>query len=135
MRKREWLLIGTLIIVLFVLESIAVHALYASRFPGTNDYYPRWAGARALLLEGRDPEQLFGLPGDQVGFCPLGVGVDVGARLVDRLGARGPQDERGSDENGDDTTEHDLASTAVDWEPHVITKPRSVNSCLLLHPL
>ena len=55
MRKREWLWIGILIIVLFVLESVAVHAFYASRFPGTNDFYPRWAGARTLLLEGRDP--------------------------------------------------------------------------------
>jgi hypothetical protein len=55
MRKREWMWVGILIIVLFVLESIAVHTFYTSRFPGTSDFYPSWVGARALLLEGRDP--------------------------------------------------------------------------------
>ncbi len=47
--------IGLLVGVLFVVESVAVHDLFTARFPGGNDFYPRWAGARALLLEGRDP--------------------------------------------------------------------------------
>jgi len=39
----------------FMLESIAVHHFYSARFPGVGDFYVSWAGARALLLEGRDP--------------------------------------------------------------------------------
>ncbi len=50
-----WLLVGLLVGALFALESMAVHAFFTTRFPGGNDFYPRWAGARALLLEGRDP--------------------------------------------------------------------------------
>ena len=52
---RMWLLAGLLIGVLFALESVAVHAFFTTRFPGISDFYSRWAGARALLLEGRDP--------------------------------------------------------------------------------
>ena len=54
-QPRIWLLVGLLVGVLFVLESVAVHTFFTARFPGGNDFYPRWAGARALLLEGRDP--------------------------------------------------------------------------------
>jgi hypothetical protein len=57
-RLRMWLLVGLLIGVLFVLESVAVHAFFATLFPGCSDFYSRWAGARALLLEGRDPYSL-----------------------------------------------------------------------------
>lgn len=52
---RMWLLAGLLIGMLFALESVAVHAFFTTRFPGISDFYSRWAGARALLLEGRDP--------------------------------------------------------------------------------
>lgn len=55
---RMWLLFGSLIVALFAFESVAVHAFFTTRFPGGNDFYSRWAGARALLLEGRDPYSL-----------------------------------------------------------------------------
>jgi hypothetical protein len=56
--SRTWLLVGLFIGVLFALESVAVHAFFTTHFPGGNDFYSRWAGARALLLEGRDPYSL-----------------------------------------------------------------------------
>lgn len=55
MKTRTVLAVGLLAITLFVLECIAVHRVYASQFLGGNDFYPRWAGARALFMEGRDP--------------------------------------------------------------------------------
>lgn len=55
---QKWLVIGLLFAMLFALESIAVHKFYTARSPGANDFYSRWAGARALLLEGRDPYSL-----------------------------------------------------------------------------
>jgi len=58
MNKREWALIGFLILMLFLLESVATHELFTTRSPSANDFYSRWAGARALLLEGRDPYSL-----------------------------------------------------------------------------
>ncbi|HSM55882.1 MAG TPA: glycosyltransferase family 87 protein [Candidatus Sulfomarinibacteraceae bacterium] len=55
MSRKEWILAIALALFLFVAEGVAVHEIYASRFLGGNDFYPRWSGARALLLEGRDP--------------------------------------------------------------------------------
>jgi hypothetical protein len=52
------LALGLLFVCLVTLESIAVHALFTSRVPSGNDYYSRWAGARALLVEGHDPYSL-----------------------------------------------------------------------------
>jgi hypothetical protein len=50
-----WIPIILLISTLFTLECVAVHHLFTTRFPGANDFYAPWAGARALLREGRDP--------------------------------------------------------------------------------
>lgn len=55
MRPRTLLAMALLAAIIFVVECIAVHRVYASQFLGGNDFYPRWAGARALFLEGRDP--------------------------------------------------------------------------------
>ena len=57
-RTRTWLLLGLLIVVLFIAESIVTYRFFATRVPGTSDFYSRWAGARALLVEGRDPYSL-----------------------------------------------------------------------------
>ena len=58
MTWQAWLLLLVLAISLSAVEVVALHAIYTARFPGTADYYSRWAGARALLLEGRDPYSL-----------------------------------------------------------------------------
>jgi hypothetical protein len=41
--------------VLFLAEVAAVRQFFASEVGGVADFHSRWYGARALLLEGRDP--------------------------------------------------------------------------------
>jgi hypothetical protein len=55
---KEWILVGLLLGVLFVIECVVVRSTYTVHAPGIADFYSRWAGARALLLEGRDPYSL-----------------------------------------------------------------------------
>lgn len=55
---RNWILLGLLFVSLFALESVVVHNAFTVRYPGANDFYSRWAGARAFILEGRDPYSL-----------------------------------------------------------------------------
>jgi hypothetical protein len=54
-RRLVWMLVVLLFGAVFLLESVALHRFYSTRFPGISDFYAPWAGARALLLEGRDP--------------------------------------------------------------------------------
>jgi len=42
-------------IFLFALMVVVTQALFTSRFPGANDFYPRWRGAQIFFLEGIDP--------------------------------------------------------------------------------
>jgi hypothetical protein len=44
-----------LAVLTYVLLVYAVYSLFTSRIPSGNDFYPRWVGTRALLMEGRDP--------------------------------------------------------------------------------
>lgn len=53
--RYQWLLILVVFLIVSSMESVAVQRLFTSQIPGGNDFYPRWAGARALLVEGRDP--------------------------------------------------------------------------------
>jgi hypothetical protein len=41
--------------MLFAIESFVTHRYLTSQVPGANDFYSRWHGARALLVEGRNP--------------------------------------------------------------------------------
>ena len=50
-----WLVVGLLVLALSAIESWAVYRLITSKAPGANDFYSRWAGARAFFVEGRDP--------------------------------------------------------------------------------
>jgi len=52
---RQWLVLGLLLLLLFATDSYAMYAVFSSRFPGAADFFPRWFGGRALLLEGRNP--------------------------------------------------------------------------------
>lgn len=49
-----WIVLG-LFVLLFILDVYAMYAVFASRFPGTADFFPRWYGGQVLLLEGRNP--------------------------------------------------------------------------------
>lgn len=56
MSKRKEIIILLLVaIVLFVLQVFVTYRFLTSITPGANDYYSRWAGARAMLVEGRNP--------------------------------------------------------------------------------
>ncbi|HJX38843.1 MAG TPA: hypothetical protein VJ714_09590, partial [Anaerolineae bacterium] len=43
------------IIVTYLLLVYRTYQTFTSQVPGGNDFYPRWRGARALIVEGRDP--------------------------------------------------------------------------------
>lgn len=58
MSRREWLVLGVLIIILFVAQVFVTYRYLALPNPGANDYYSRWAGARELLVNGRNPYDL-----------------------------------------------------------------------------
>ena len=53
--RGRWLIFGLILVVLFLFQVLGVYRGYASRFNGAADFHSRWYGARALLLEGRDP--------------------------------------------------------------------------------
>jgi len=57
-KVRTRLLLVPLIAVLFAVECATLQINLTTRLPGTTDFYSRWAGARALLLRGRDPYSL-----------------------------------------------------------------------------
>lgn len=48
-------MLGLLLFLLFAADSYAMYVVFSSRFPGAADFFPRWFGGRALLLEGRNP--------------------------------------------------------------------------------
>ena len=49
------LLFILLVSLFFLLQVWAAQRFFTSQVPGGNDFYPRWYGARALLVEGRNP--------------------------------------------------------------------------------
>jgi hypothetical protein len=76
------------IAVVYLLLAYGVYSAFTSRIPSGNDFYPRWRGTQALVVEGRDPyseevtleiqQGMYGRPAredeDQVGFAyPLYV--------------------------------------------------------------
>ena len=50
-----WLVPGLFILCLMAVESYLVYEIYATRFPGTADFFSRWYGARELIFNGRNP--------------------------------------------------------------------------------
>lgn len=58
MSKKEWAILALLITILFAAQSWVTYRYLVQPNPGANDFYSRWAGAKALLLDGRDPYSL-----------------------------------------------------------------------------
>ncbi len=52
---RVWLVLGLLLLVLIAAESVALHSVFTSKYPGANDFFVRWLGGRALILHGVNP--------------------------------------------------------------------------------
>jgi hypothetical protein len=48
-------LIGILLITVILLDAYATYVVFTSKFPGANDFYSRWAGGRAFLIDGLNP--------------------------------------------------------------------------------
>jgi len=53
MEKR--LVIAVLLIVVFLINVVFTYAVFTTRYPGANDFYSRWAGARAFWRNGLNP--------------------------------------------------------------------------------
>lgn len=84
--------VAFLLVALFLLQSYLIYSLFTSQIPSGNDFYSRWRGTRALLLEGKDPyseevtleiqKGMFGRPArgdeDRVAFAyPLYVSLFI----------------------------------------------------------
>jgi hypothetical protein len=82
--------IAALIVAVYLLLAYGTYTAFTSQTAGGNDFYPRWRGTRALILEGRDPyseevtleiqKAMYGRPAredeDQVAFAyPLYVSL------------------------------------------------------------
>ncbi len=48
-------LLAVLLLVIIAAESVALYATFTTKHPGANDFFVRWLGGRALLLEGINP--------------------------------------------------------------------------------
>ena len=57
-RRVVLLAVIALAICIFTLQAWATYHFFTEPYTGGNDYYSRWYGARALLIEGRDPYSL-----------------------------------------------------------------------------
>jgi hypothetical protein len=53
-RLARWIL-ALVLLVLFVTDVLVTHAVFTSRFPGANDFYSRWGGARSWWTQGLSP--------------------------------------------------------------------------------
>ncbi|MFQ6000465.1 MAG: glycosyltransferase family 87 protein [Anaerolineae bacterium] len=49
------LLLMVLVLATYLFLAYGAYSLFTSQTPSGNDFYPRWRGTRALLLEGKDP--------------------------------------------------------------------------------
>lgn len=58
MNRKEWLIIILLFVIVTAVESVGVYQYFTKSTLGGNDFYSRWAGAEALLIDGRDPYSL-----------------------------------------------------------------------------
>ncbi len=43
------------LVVVLLLDAYATYTVFTSKYPGANDFYSRWAGGRAFLVEGKNP--------------------------------------------------------------------------------
>jgi len=48
-------LVSILVVAVILLDAYATYVVFTSKFPGANDFYSRWAGGRAFLIDGLNP--------------------------------------------------------------------------------
>lgn len=56
--RRQLFILTALFLFLFAAETFVTHRAVTSQVTGANDFFSRWYGAQALLLEGRNPYSL-----------------------------------------------------------------------------
>jgi hypothetical protein len=75
-KYREGILLAVVVALLFMLEVWVTYTYFTLIVPGANDFYSRYAGARALLVDGRNPygldvtyeiQEVIGISHDEVG--------------------------------------------------------------------
>ena len=54
-RRRLYAVLALFGLLLFAAQAWVTYAYFTTQLPGGNDFFPRWYGARQLLLEGRNP--------------------------------------------------------------------------------
>ena len=54
-KYKTWLIASLFVLFLMAVESYLVYTIYATKFPGTADFFSRWYGAKELILNGRNP--------------------------------------------------------------------------------
>ena len=87
-KHKTWIGAMGLVLIVYLLLAYGAYSVFTSHIPSGNDFYPRWKGTRALLLEAKDPysdevtleiqQGMYGRPAredeDQVAFAyPLYV--------------------------------------------------------------
>jgi len=90
--RARMLLLTILVLATYLFLAYGAYSLFTSKVPSGNDFYSRWRGTRALLLEGKDPYSeevtleiqrgMYGRPArgdeDQVAFAyPLYVSLFI----------------------------------------------------------
>ncbi len=90
--RRRAIWATALILTVYLLLAYGAYSVFTSQIPGGNDFYPRWRGTRAFIMEGKDPysqevtleiqQGMYGRPAredeDQVAFAyPLYVSLLV----------------------------------------------------------
>lgn len=53
--QRRAIFAASLVVIIYFLLAYGVYSVFTSQIPGGNDFYPRWRGTRAFIIEGKDP--------------------------------------------------------------------------------
>ncbi len=66
------LALALMLLVFIAFNAWALYTFVTSKYPGANDFYQRWRGARAYWVEGRDPYGKDVSRQVELGLCPGG---------------------------------------------------------------
>ncbi len=50
-----WFILAVLLVIIIAAESFALYTVFTSKYPSGNDFFVRWLGGRAYLVEGINP--------------------------------------------------------------------------------
>lgn len=73
----QWLILAVLLCLLVAAESVALHAVFTSKFSGGNDFFVRWLGGREFLLRGTNPYHQVIAEKAQIAMFGRAVGPEI----------------------------------------------------------